>query len=409
MKRYLLYLLIAALLCVGCSANKESKSSDALGASDGATQHDDIIEPTKAQINSSEEVSEPSSEAPTEPTEPVTEVSDYILNGTRLVGYVGDDTELTLPDDVTAIAAYAFKDAPATAQITSVHLGAKVTEIEIGAFTGMHSLCTFTVDPQNPQFYAYEDHTLVSLDGTLYFAEIDETGEEFEFLFEGIIEEVEAGERSPHDFTSYVLGPAKVEIEFHPNDPFDEGTGKTLCFLSAVSAYGYEHVLDTPLQMWWGNGSIQTIPGEKCFIVSHKPNFNKDHYLMIFTENGFDIGSQDRVTGEDSNVLSSYWYYRVPGDAQLYYKRSLNKFMFFHAVDSILARCVSRDEFCYEIGVVNSSENGIEYIAEEVKTVSDIYDLEENFQDAQRLDVFSEYSTLDELLTANAEKYERGY
>lgn len=397
MKRYLLYLLIVALLCAGCSAKDDGKSTDTLDVSLESSQCDNFSEPTNLHATPSE----------TEPKEPVTEIGDYILDGTKLIGYIGNDTELTLPEEVTGIAADAFKDAPSAAQITKLNLGANVTEIEVGAFTGMHSLCTFTVDAQNPQFYAYEDHTLVSLDGTLFFTEIDETGEAFEFLFEGIIEEVEAGERAPDGFTSYVLGPAKVDIEF---ELYDEQSGEYRCFLSAVTAYGNEYILDTPLQMWWGNGSIQTIPGEGYFVVADLVDVKNDILrYVIFAEDGMQELEDSPIEIPSDHALSFYKFFRVQEDTELHYKRTLRKYSAIHALYMVLDFCVARDEFCEERGVVQYSGGKLSFQPENTFTISDKYDLVEVFKWCKENGVFEEYSTLDELLTANAEKYERGY
>ena len=59
---------------------------------------------------------------------------------------------INIPDGVTKISAKAFSECEA---LQNVHLGAGVTEIEEGAFSGIN-LTNLTISPQNEKFYGFE-------------------------------------------------------------------------------------------------------------------------------------------------------------------------------------------------------------------------------------------------------------
>lgn len=75
-----------------------------------------------------------------------TDEDGYIIytNGANkiLVGYVGDQTELTIPDDITAINRYAFGGCTSLISIT---IPDSVRSIGEGAFSGCDELTTVTI------------------------------------------------------------------------------------------------------------------------------------------------------------------------------------------------------------------------------------------------------------------------
>ncbi len=66
---------------------------------------------------------------------------EYIISGTTLLGYKGDDTSVSIPSNCTAIAAGAFKN---NKTITSLYLGREITKIGEGAFEGCENLTEVT-------------------------------------------------------------------------------------------------------------------------------------------------------------------------------------------------------------------------------------------------------------------------
>lgn len=392
MKRYLLFVLIAALLCTGCSVN--NVKTDDVKATVSATQpsvSDEYTEPTVKPSEDSTSSAEP----------PVAQTGDYILDGTKLIGYVGNETELTLPEEVTSIAAYAFRDAPSAAQITKMNLGSKVTEIEVGAFTGMHSLCAFTVDLQNPQFYAYEDHTLVSLDGTLHMGLGTSAGN----LGIGVsIGDLQNDVPRADEFTRLVIAGCEFDMDYA-----DGGL-----HLSSFSAGGQKVFFD-PRILIEANHTVQVDEVENGAIISVMYYDVGDSWFL--TDDGV-IEFKDGLTdaqraGYEANGVAEYNYaaYRLynAGDGRLGYKRKLRKYNVLHSVDAAISVCVDREELYNEVGMVNIVDGQLEFIPVTVYSVSDVIDIDEHFRVCKESGLFTEYSTLDELLTANAEKYERGY
>ena len=403
MKRYLLFVLIAAILCAGCSAD-ESKTNES--DNDNAT-----VEAT--QTPGGESHTEPLGVDSTAPTEPTgVAKGDYILDGTKLIGYIGEDTELTLPGEVTSIAAYAFCNSPTAAQITAVHLGANVTEVEVGAFTGMHSLTTFTVDPQNPRFYSYEDHTLVSLDGTLYIGlGID---------FQDIISSLES--KWIENFAiadKIIIGGGEIFV-YHKSDKL---------FASSVCANGQNVVFGESIQIT-GNHDIYIQETKQGYIFSDKYNHMADIWLL--TENHifeFENGLTEEQRNEHKlHQIADYNYslYTLFAreDGTLGYYRILSKYTDNNQyVYGGLLYCISRDEFACEVGSVELKGSSLDFKCEKVFTAEERYSdaffetiyihgsnysLEEQFLLYLKYES-NKFATLDELLAANAEKYERGY
>lgn len=94
---------------------------------------------------------------------PVDGNAEYLIEDGVLVSVLSDATELTLPDQVTAIADYAFIETP---QITSVTLGTNVSSIGARAFSGCRYLSTIKIPEGNDSFIE-EDGVIYSADKTL--------------------------------------------------------------------------------------------------------------------------------------------------------------------------------------------------------------------------------------------------
>lgn len=118
MKTEMLSLILAVVVLL-CSCGKQEKptETDAPGESESVP----ASEPTEP------------APVPTEfTTEPPTEPEEYIIENGVLISYVGSDTVLTLPDEVETIRENAFRSSPSVADITSIHLGASVQNVEVG-------------------------------------------------------------------------------------------------------------------------------------------------------------------------------------------------------------------------------------------------------------------------------------
>jgi hypothetical protein len=130
---------------------------------------------------------------------------------------------------------------------------------------------------------------------------------------------------------------------------------------------------------------------------------------VIFAEDGMQELEDSPIEIPSDHALSFYKFFRVQEDTELHYIRTLRKYSAIHAPYMVFEFCVARDEFCEEHGIVRYSGGKLSFLPKETVTISDKYDLEEIFEQCKEYGVFEGYSTFDELLAANAEKYERGY
>ncbi len=103
----------------------------------------------------------------TRPASPVIidENGFYIENGV-LLRYSGTETDVTVPDSVTAIADYAFKDNANAAKITVVRLGTNVTTVETNALAGLDGLVDLIIAEENLSFETVDGLILTS-DGSI--------------------------------------------------------------------------------------------------------------------------------------------------------------------------------------------------------------------------------------------------
>ena len=382
MKKILIMLFVVVVLLCSC------------GKQENPTETDAPTEPTPVPTS-------PTSEPPTEPEE-------YIIENGVLISYVGSDTVLTLPDEVETIRENAFRSSPSVADITSIRLGASVRNIEVGAFTGMHSLTTFEVDPMNPTFYAYGEHALASTDGTLYIGVsigLDGTkGSDVMVVYCDIV----MGTVDGNGITRFVCGPAVFEVECRKREEVNEDG--YWVDIKSLKAYGQEYIpergdigMDSLAFFEEGDGYIVFVSqSDRClrWIVAEDGTVLADEKI-----------SNDWFDSSENFNLSVIEYYRRDGDNRMMYKRTLGKY--FRQQSTILYFVVARDEFCQEEGYVTLENGALVYKPEVVKTVSDVYDLEEHFE-WERSDHIERglpfpYQTLDELIADTAQKYERGY
>ncbi len=89
----------------------------------------------------------------------------YIENGV-LLRYTGDETEVTVPETVTAIADYAFMENTNASKIKVVRLGSSVTTVETNALAGLDGLIDLIIAEENLSFES-KDGLILTSDGTI--------------------------------------------------------------------------------------------------------------------------------------------------------------------------------------------------------------------------------------------------
>ena len=95
-------------------------------------------------------------------------------------------------------------------------------------------------------------------------------------------------------------------------------------------------------------------------------------------------------------------------NGKLYYKRVPNKYYNIQVLAGELEYCVSKDELYEEIGTVNIENGNITYYPKQITTVSDAFDLEQDFilwrDEVAMLD---SDLTLDDYLQSNSQKFSK--
>ena len=95
--------------------------------------------------------------------------ADFVIENGTLLSYVGKDTEVVLPQEVTTIAADCFSASENAQNITTISLGSNVKMIEEAAFSGLPSLDEITVPEDNKNF-VFSEGVLLKTDGSILFA-----------------------------------------------------------------------------------------------------------------------------------------------------------------------------------------------------------------------------------------------
>ena len=89
----------------------------------------------------------------------------YIKDGV-LQSYSGSETDVVLPEAVTAIADYAFRDNESRATIATVTLGKNVKTVGANAFAGLDVLVDLVLEDENTAFVK-RDGAIFTFDGSM--------------------------------------------------------------------------------------------------------------------------------------------------------------------------------------------------------------------------------------------------
>ena len=271
-------------------------------------------------------------------------------------------------------------------------------------------------------------------DDTLYYQPnkcIDDS-----YVFNKVIEEMQKKNDYFNDVTRISVGEALIDLMFKDDirdydpdyDPNEEPKTRT-CYMSKLSAYGYEKIFDDPKQLY-GNFHVYLLQFDGTFIMGFgfsdtAPYFPGSGYKIIFTEDGI-IEFNDRKDGEDNrfalnpktNLLEpvSGIAFEYREDGKIGYVRVPNKYLGCNSIESHLVNCVARDDFCREVGYAEIKDGEIIYYPEQTFVVSDYFDLDSEFQELKKycnhkddcwLRPYCEFPTLDDLMEYNRKTYAR--
>ena len=344
--------------------------------------------------------------------------ADFIVENGALLSYCGTDTEITIPENVTAITDSAFNDSSVAADISTIHLNASVNHIDSNAFVNLTSLKTVTVTEENPYFES-ESGVLGKKDGSMYFGMIASYIDALDFS--DTIEIMQKDTEYYGEVTDFIIGRGSLKIRFETvSNDFET---KVYCYADSASSYGYNLQFDEPLQLY-GNWLIYIYQTDEAFVISKTVNYDIAVTNWIFTENGIYEVANDSEYDPETDFGSSVWYnadqyaFELRDDGKLGYSRTPRKYLRSQIFFEQIRYCVATDEFCKETGYVSFENGQINYHPEKTYTASEIYDIQAIYSewysfastmDDQYFEInnIPKTNSLEELLAYNSEKYKR--
>ncbi len=324
----------------------------------------------------------------------------FVIENGTLLSYTGNETELVLPTEVTAITAESFPDSPSSKAVTAIHLSSSVSNIDCAAFSNLSSLKQITVAVDNP-FFVSKDGVLGTKDGTLYFSSASTF--ENSVAFQNTIEEMQKDTENRGNITKIVVGRATIDISIE--EVTTAYNKASVCYAHSVSAYGYTKTFGEPIALY-GNFYVKFLQAEDVFGMTitdcelgTKFFITKDGIYEV-------VDKTDGTLDEIMNV--SIMSFEMRDDGRIGYIRRPYKYIEMQS-PALLSYCVARDELAKETGYVTFENAEIIYHPEKTYTVSDLYDMEELFETQKPFGFGSDCdpATLDELLKYNSSHYDR--
>lgn len=331
--------------------------------------------------------------------------SDFIIEDGVLIAYTGCETEVVVPDEVRIITDKSFSGKALAKTVTAIHLGAAVEQIDEKAFCNLTDLESITVDENNPVYFS-DKGVLIKRDGTLYYQPPKYVGEAW--TIDELIEEMEGKNEFFNDISKISVGQAVIDLKF-----VDNGIKncKRYCYMTSISAYGYEKVFDEPV----GLKIMDILQFDGIFIMAE--NYYGGGDKIVCTKDGITDILEDKRIDElnpETNLMEcgSAISFNYRDDGRIGYVRRPNKYTAIQDA-SYLLRCVARDELCMEKGYAIFENNEFAYYPEKVFTVSDCRDIDGEFQMFKSFDLsgwaseIQNAQTLDELIEYNKTVYAR--
>lgn len=320
-----------------------------------------------------------------------------------LLAYTGGETEVTIPDTVTRIAKTAFS-APGAENIRTVTIGRGTAEIDSEAMYSLTGLSDIRVSRDNA-YLAVTDGMLYRLDGTQVFniARNDLDGNALFLLLNSLDTDPTVSGRT----AQVVFGKAVLTVACEPTDAFSDDGRVNCCRIKRIRYHDKELELDDP---FYGNNEIGFLCDEADGILVYT---HTDSGKYIFMQDAVKKVPEPLSSDPNGSVYDFGWDL---SDKRISYTRMPRKYTAVQEYYSILAHCVSKDEFylekgylCGNGGTVSFCPTGKYTLREKLKEVSPFHlDLSEMFDSLKQSDFpgLAEFATLDDLLRYNSSRYE---
>lgn len=298
---------------------------------------------------------------------PVQASAFKIENGV-LLAYTGTDTEVVIPNEVTAITSSAFAAAPSPDNITSITLGTNVESIEALTFSETKNLTSITVPKENTNF-CYQEGVLLAADGSLA-VDIARSYESRVDLFLDVVGNMIGGENIFADKASFVFGKTEISVDVQDSEseslPFDY-------YITAIDFNGAHLELDHITSMS-SNSAWNLYQSDDMLIYS---DMNQSGYGTGYLFADGEV--QDISNPQTREYNDSIYLYGTDETGKITYQRQPHKYVDDGESVSDLLYCTGRDELFLEEGYVLLDEGNLTYVPSAVYTVEEKWDLEDKF------------------------------
>ena len=364
---------------------------------------------------------------PSGTTDPAVVRSDFVIENGELLGYLGDNSDVTVPDGVVSISSAAFRRSRDPSSIVRINLNSAVETIAADAFSGLDSLEEITVPEDNASF-SFGDGILSASDGSIHFA-LESDGQIDGQAFIGTLEKMGRMKEYTERDVSFVFGDAVLVLHSEPIPQPDPETGaerSAWYTVRSVSAFGKTYVIEKGKYYEEGslaNGVIEVNALFELFLTDDAVVYEKkvsDFGLaVVISRDGVtEIYNSGASPWWGDGVTSETWYndpviwFGTDEEGRLTYTRTPRKYAFDQSLDLEIRYCVGRDELAREVGYV-SFEGGVPVMtAERSYTAEELFDLDDLFVRWSRgLGSFDEelktFGSIDDLIVYNRDLYEK--
>ena len=307
----------------------------------------------------------------------IPDTNGFIIENGILISYVGNETEVVIPDEVHTINGKAFIQCSGIDSITSISIGPAVEKIAENAFDGATALGTINVSEKNENFI-FSDGVLMATDGSICFTfkkdDITDAGEIVDVMHDIANTNYFIGKR----FTFVYEGLKIIARCVKPLTVVEESS----VIIETFSVFGqtfniknnrYGDGFYTNGEIVGSNGGITNFYlSENVFIYS-KLSYSAGYTLIITQDNIYEWMNEIQ-NAQDNPVWynTPFYLYNIADDGRVTYTRQPAKYAFYMFGDAY-NYCMGFDEFALEEGDVTFSNGEMVHTPKKSYTAKEFF------------------------------------